>query len=276
MHFKNPDHILFERVGNVAHIILNRPEKLNAITEEMKFLLVERFRQADRDPEVHCIVLRGNGRSFCAGHDIGNDQDEEDEAEDTALGWHDHLDGTVRSEIAPWETRKPVIAQVQGHAVGGGCQLAMCCDLVIAADNAKFGEPEIRFSTAGPVFVLPWIIGQRRAREMVFFGDSVDAETALSYGMVNKVVPLDDIDEAVRKYSERLARYSPEALVSAKRALNRGMEADGFRNAINVGHDVISSLYATETELGRKFYQISEAEGLRAALDWRKERFRQE
>ncbi|MFE3836101.1 enoyl-CoA hydratase/isomerase family protein [Pseudogemmobacter sonorensis] len=273
MRFKHPDHILYERVGNVAHIVLNRPEKLNAITEEMKFLLVERFRQADRDPEAHCIVLRGEGRSFCAGHDIGNDQDEEDEAEPTALGWHNHLDGTVKSETAPWEARKPVIAQVQGHAVGGGCQLAMCCDLVIAADNAKFGEPEIRFSTAGPVFVLPWIIGQRRAREMVYFGDIVDAATALDYGMVNRVVAAERLAEEVRKYSERLALYSPESLVAAKRALNRGMEADGFRNAINAGHDVISSLYATETALSREFYAISERDGLKAALAWRKDRF---
>lgn len=274
MTFHHPEHILIERSGPVSYVTLNRPDKLNAITEEMKFLLIERLREADADPDSSVIVLRGAGRSFCAGHDISGDEDDGDDKSD-ALHWHAHLDGSLRSEMAPWDARKPVIAAVQGHVVGGGCQLMLFCDLVIAAEDARFGEPEIRFSNAGPAFVMPWIIGQRRARELIYFGDMIDAQTALAYGMVNRVTPRDQFEETTRAYAERLALISPEALAATKRALKRGLEAAGFRNAIHAGHDVISGLYASQTEFGRRFFEITEAEGLRAALKWRADQFKQ-
>ena len=267
--------IRYEAHDKVGYITLNRPDKLNAITEGMKELLIQRFRQADADPSTSVIVLRGEGRSFCAGHDIGNDDEDEDDGDTRdALGWFRHLDGSVRSEIAPWDAMKPVIASVQGHAVGGGCQLMLFCDLVIAADNAKFGEPEVRFSNTGPAFVMPWIIGWRRARELIYFGDQITAEMALDYGMINKIVPLDTLEEETKRYANRLALISPEALTATKRALKRGAETAGFRNAINAGHDVVSALYAAETDVNREFFEITERDGLRAALKWRSAQFK--
>ena len=170
--------------------------------------------------------------------------------------------------------RKPVIASVQGHAVGGGCELAMYCDLTIAADNAKFGEPEVRFSNTGPGLVMPWIIGYKRARELLYFGDLIDAETALRFGMINAVVPAEELRQATSKYAKRLALISPEALVTTKLSINRGADIAGFRNAMQAGLDVVAPLYAAKTEAGTTFKEITKEKGLGAALKWRGEQFK--
>jgi hypothetical protein len=126
--------------------------------------------------------------------------------------------------MTPWLMNKPVIAAVQGHVLGGGCELVMLCDLTIAADNATFGEPEVRFSSVGPAIVMPMIIGYKKARELLYFGDQIDAQTALSLGMINRVVPLTELPEASLRYAKRLSLISPEALYATKRAVNRGAE----------------------------------------------------
>jgi enoyl-CoA hydratase len=118
--------------------------------------------------------------------------------------------------MMPWEIKKPVIASVQGHALGGGCEIAMLCDLTIAADNAVFGEPEIRFADVGPAVVMPYFIGLKKARELLYFGDTIDAETALRLGMVNRVVLLVELGEVTLKYARRPALVAPEALYTAK------------------------------------------------------------
>jgi enoyl-CoA hydratase/carnithine racemase len=175
--------------------------------------------------------------------------------------------------MTPWDMTKPVIASVQGHCLGGGCELAMLCDLTIAADDALFGEPEIRFSNVGPALVMPFVIGLKRARELLYLGDPIDARTALAYGMVNRVVPRAELETATLRFARRLALISPEALASTKLALNRGAEAAGFRAAIHAGLDVLAPLYAARTEVGAKFDEIRERDGLGAALRWRAAQF---
>jgi enoyl-CoA hydratase/carnithine racemase len=190
-----------------------------------------------------------------------------------ALKWHVLLSESLEFEMMPFYMRKPVIASVQGHALGGGCELAMYCDLTIAADNTLFGEPEVRFSDTGPGIVMPWMIGLKRARELLFFGDMIDAEKALEFGMINRVVPLAELEEATTKYARRLTLIAPEALVATKLAVNRGADAAGFRAAMQVGLDVVAPLYAAKTEVGMKFHEITQKEGLGAALKWRRAQF---
>lgn len=266
------DPVLYRRQGRVGCVVLNRPSKLNAISDTMKGLLVEAFLCADRDKEASVILLRGEGRSFCAGHDLDN---EEDEAGGTnAWLWWSQLNESLRAELMPFEVSKPVIAAVQGHVLGGGLQMAMVSDLVIAAEDARFAEPEVRFSNTGPLFIMPWLAGFRRAREFLYFGDAIDAHTALEWGLVNRVVPTPELQGAAMAYAERLANISPEALTRTKLALKRGLEAAGFRNALHAGLDVISTLYATETTIGAEFNRIAESEGLKAALAWRASHFK--
>src|SRR5207248_6222207 len=200
------------------------------------------------------VLLRAEGRSFCAGYDIGRKPDPgEADWRSDPIRAHKHLAPQLAFEMTPWNMKKPVIAAVQGHVMGGGCELVMLCDLTIAADNASFGEPEVRFSSVGPAIVMPMIIGYKKARELLYFGDTIDAEAALALGMINRVVALAELREASLRWAKRLSLISPEALFAAKRAINRGADAAGFRTALYAGLDVVGPLYATPTELGRKF-----------------------
>ena len=260
--------------GRVGLVTLNRPDKLNAISPELKTTLVERFHEADRDPTTSLVVLRAEGRSFCAGYDISPNPARA-ARRGNALAWHASLTDDATLELTPWNMKKPVIASVQGHCLGGGCELAMVCDLTIAADDALFGEPEIRFSSVGPVMVMPWVIGLKRARELLYLGDPIDAPTALAYGMVNRVVPRAELTTATLKIARRMALMSPEALAATKLAVNRGAECAGFLNAMHAGVDVLAALYAACTEVGVKFDEIREKEGLGAALRWRAAQFKE-
>jgi enoyl-CoA hydratase len=258
--------------GSVGIVTLNRPDKLNAISGELKRRLVERFHAADGDPTTAVVVLRAEGRSFCSGYDISPNP-ARDARRGNTLAWHESLTDDVALEMTPWDMRKPVIASVQGHCLGGGCELAMLCDLTIAADDAIFGEPEIRFSNVGPALVMPFVIGLKCARELLYLGDTIDAQTALRYGMVNRVVPRSDLEAATLKYARRLALIAPEALAGTKLAVNRGADAAGFRNAIRAGLDVVAPLYAARTEVGLTFDEIRQKDGLGAALRWRGAQF---
>jgi enoyl-CoA hydratase/carnithine racemase len=149
----------------------------------------------------------------------------------------------------------------------------MLCDLTIAADNATFGEPEVRFSSVGPAIVMPMIIGYKKARELLYLGDQVDAQTALALGMINRIVPLAELSSASLSYAQRLSRISPEALYATKRAVNRVADAAGFRTALYAGLDVVGPLYATKTELGAQFREIAATEGVPAAVRWRSAHF---
>jgi enoyl-CoA hydratase len=260
--------------GKVGIVTLNRSEKLNAITAELKRLLIERFHEADRDPATSVVVLRAEGRSFSAGYDIAPSPARA-ARKGNALAWHESLTDDVTLEMTPWDMRKPVIASVQGHCLGGGCEMVMMCDVTVAADDALFGEPEIRFSNVGPALIMPFIVGLKRARELLYLGDPIDARTALAWGMVNRVVPRAELESATLKLARRMALIAPEALAATKLAVNRGADAAGFRNAIRAGLDVLAPLYAARTEIGTTFDEIRDKEGLGAALRWRAAQFKE-
>jgi enoyl-CoA hydratase/carnithine racemase len=268
------DIVLSEADERVTIVTLNRPDKLNAVNKELRLALAEALREADADDRTHVVLLRANGRSFCVGYDIVGGNDVESWRHD-ALKWHAYLRDCLAFEMLPWDMRKPVVAAVQGHALGGGCELVMFCDLAIAADDAQFGEPEIRFSTAGPAIAMPWFVGPKAARELLYFGDTIDAAAALRLGLVNRVVPAATLRDAALKYARRLSLISPEALCAAKLAMTRGAEAAGLRNALNAGVDVVAPLYAARTEMGAKFQEIKAKDGLGAAVKWRAGQFKE-
>jgi enoyl-CoA hydratase/carnithine racemase len=266
--------VRYEAEEKVGVITLDRADKLNAINSVMKDEIIAAFARADKDPATSVIVLRANGRSFSAGFDLGHSPDRgKDSGAADPNTWDAILHRSFDFGMSPWSTTKPVIASVQGHVLGGGCELALMCDLTIAAEDAKFGEPEVRFSHLGPLMVMPWFIGLKRARELLFFGDMIDARTALQFGMVNRVVPTAELREETMRYAKRLALISPEALRWGKRVINRGAEIAGLRSAVEAGVDSFVSLYATQTEVGREFGRRVQQEGLKAALEWRRAQF---
>jgi len=266
--------VRYEAEDNVGVITLDRADKLNAINSVMKDEIIAAFAHADKDAATSVIVLRANGRSFSAGFDLGHSPDRgKDSGAADPNTWDAILHRSFDFGMSPWSTTKPVIASVQGHVLGGGCELALMCDLTIAAEDAKFGEPEVRFSHLGPLMVMPWFIGLKRARELLLFGDMIDAQTALQFGMVNRVVPTAELREETMRYAKRLALISAEALRWGKRVINRGAEIAGLRSAVEAGVDSFVSLYATQTEVGREFGRRVQQEGLKAALEWRRAQF---
>ena len=268
------DIVLYKTDEKVGIITLNRADKLNAISAELRQGLTGAFAEADADPSTSVVLLRAEGRSFCAGFDIGAKPDGADDWRRNPVAAHAHLQPELEFQMTPWLMKKPVIASVQGHVLGGGCELVMLCDMTIAADNATFGEPEVRFSAVGPAIVMPMIIGYKKARELLYFGDQIDAQEALRLGMVNRVVPLAELREASLKFAKRLSLISPEALYTTKRAVNHVADASGFRTALYAGLDVCGPLYATTTELGAKFREMAATEGVPAAVRWRSAQFK--
>src|SRR5260370_26136650 len=265
--------VLYEVDDKVSVITLNRPEKLNAISAELLQQLLDGFARADAESATSVVLLRAEGRSFCAGYDIGAKPEGADDWRSSPIKAHKHLAHQLDFEMTPWNMQKPVIAAVQGHVMGGGCELVMLCDLTIAADSAVFAEPELRFSSVGPAIVMPAIIGYKKARELLYFGDTIDAETARQLGMVNRVVPLADLRERSLAWAKRLAPNSPEALYATKLASNRGRVSAGLSNRTHIVLDVVPPLYTTTTELGARFREIAASEGVPAAVRWRAAHF---
>jgi enoyl-CoA hydratase len=259
----------------IGFVTLNRPEKLNALNFPFKQEIIAAIEQADRDPDVSVIVLNAEGRAFSVGFDIGGSGPDRDKGRDDPLHWDPPLHNSLEMALAPWTASKPVVASVQGYVLGGGCEIAMMCDLTLASDDAKFGEPEVRFSHVGPVVVMPWIIGLKRAKELLYFGDMIDAQIALSFGMINRVVPRDELVEYTKSYAKRLALIDPVALRWGKRSINRGAETAGMRTALETGVDGLVALYAAKTEVGKEFDRLVREQGLKAALDWRANQFKE-
>ncbi len=267
--------VLYETDAQVGIITVNRPDKLNAISPRLMHAWWDALRTAEADESTSVVVLRSEGRSFCVGFDISGAEPEPGQKVygHDALSRHAMLAEGLEFMLAHWYLRKPVIASVQGHAVGGGCEIALLCDITIAAADAVFGEPEVRFSDPGPGLIMPWIIGYKRARELHYLGDLIDAPTALELGMVNRVVPTEELRTETLAYARRMALIAPEALAAAKLGINRGADAAGFRSAIHAGLDVVAPVYAAETAVGKEFRERAASDGLKAALAWRRAQF---
>lgn len=265
------EELLTEIKDKIAHVRINRPRAMNAIHPSMMEEFKQLFRDLDANKDVSVIVLSGEGDHFGAGYDL-------------KFGWGQHygrdifgqrkmLQDCVDFEYAPWDCSKPVIAMVQGYCLAGSCELAMMCCITIAADNAKFGEPEIRFSTSPPAVIMPWIVGLKKARELLYTGDMIDAAEAHRIGMVNRVVAKAELEAQTFKLARRMAAISPEGLRTTKASINRGAELSGLRNAISYGIEQGAMLDSSDTEALRKFSEIRAKEGLGAAIRWRESQF---
>ena len=257
--------LLREPTGWGVRLILNRPAKLNAISAELRDALSNAIAEAAADERVRVIAIAGAGRAFCAGYDLS------EAAPPTAWQWRDVLERDVRATLAIWSCPKPVIAQVHGYALAGGLELAMACDLVVAAAGSQLGEPEIRFGSAPVTLLMPFLIGQKRTRELLLTGDLIDAAEADRIGLVNRVVPADRLADEVDALADRLARVPPDVMAPTKLMLNRAMDAAGFAAAVEMGLDLQAFINMSET--AREFDAIVRAEGLKAALAWRDARY---
>jgi enoyl-CoA hydratase len=257
--------VLTEQTSWGVRLTLNRPAKLNAISAELREALSAAIETAVADDAVRVIALAGAGRAFCAGYDLA------EATPDSAWGWREVLARDVEATMAIWRCPKPVIAQVHGYALAGGLELAMACDLIVAAEDAQLGEPEIRFGSAPVTLLMPYLIGQKATRELLMTGDLIDGREAHRIGLVNRVVPADRLAAEIDALADRLARVPPDVMAPTKLMLNRAMEAAGFLDAVAAGLDLQSFVNMSET--AREFDAVVRRDGLKAALSWRDARY---
>ena len=234
--------IIVERHDRVCLVRLNRPQALNALNAELIDELNQALDAFEADAELGCLVLTGSDKAFAAGADVKEMQAKT------------YMEAYLEDFISKWErltrTRKPVISAVAGFALGGGCELAMMCDFILAADNAKFGQPEIRIGTipgAGGTQRLTRFVGKSKAMELCLTGRMMDAAEAERSGLVSRVLPLADLVPEALKAAATIAGFSRPAVMMAKEAVNRAYEttlAEGIRFERRVFH----STFATQDQ----------------------------
>lgn len=252
--------IHLEQKGVAATITMSNPKKLNALTHDMMWQLGKTLKNLEQDDRVRVVVLTGTGdRAFAAGADIHKMRAMTSETIVKELP-------TIQAVVGQLERLpKPVIARVNGLALGGGTELALACDFRIASENAVFGLPEVTLGLIpgyGGTQRLPRIIGIAKAKELLFTGDQIDAQEALRVGLVNRVVPYEGLDAAVDGFVDKLSALPPLSLRFLKEAVNVGMQMD-LDSAIRMESRLFAGCFGSEDR----------AEGIKAFLEKRKPRF---
>ncbi len=263
--------ILTDDRDRVRYITLNRPEKRNALSPLVLDELIEAALESEQDADVGCIVIRGAGPAFCSGFDITPGSRPPGGA------------GPIRADINRmghittrmgqlWALTKPVIAQVHGYCVAGGTDLAMHCDMIIAAEDAMIGFPPVRAQGCPPTHMWTYLVGPQWAKRMLLTGDFIDGKTAERIGMVLTAVPPDALEAEVHALASRIAMVPSDLLAANKSICNKAVDLMGrsllqdlAREADAIGHQAKSAL---------EFSRIAREDGLRAALSWRDDKFK--
>jgi len=262
--------IIYEKEGPLAWITLNRPEKLNAITQSMAAEILLATDKAQCDDEVRIIILKGAGRAFSAGFDLEIDEKpdltEEEELQALKSELHSDFDLIMRF----WHSPKPTVAAVHTYCLGGAMELAIACDITIAATGCRFGEPEVKFGSGAVAMILPYICGPKRAKEILLTGnDRISSEQAEAWGLINRVVKPENLEQRAREIALEIARNDQHAVRITKQAINKTYEFGKMRNALKHALELDIAIESTETEESRQFNEILRREGVKAAIDWR-------
>jgi enoyl-CoA hydratase len=257
--------IKYETQGPLAWISLNRPEKLNAINAEMVKELNRALDMAEQDDTVRVILLNGEGRAFSAGFDLVMDGDGNDVE---AIGRELRAGFDIIMRF--WDCPKPTIAAVHGYCLGSGMEMAVACDVTLAAEGCRFGAPEVKFGSGIVALILPWVCGPKRAKELLLTGnDRVDSQQAEAWGLVNHVVMPEELNNRALEMGREIARNDSLAVRLTKEAINSAYEIPGMRNALLHALDLDVVVETTETEESRQFNEILEKDGAKAAIKWR-------
>jgi len=248
--------IILQKEGEIAILTFNRPEALNALNNQTRSEFREAINEIREDDTVKVVILTGAGRAFIAGSDLKELRDT------TPLQAHN----IIRLGEIIESLEKPVIAAVNGFALGGGCEIVMACDIVIASEKAKFGQPELSVGVipgGGGTQRLQRIVGVHKAKELIFTGDIIDAKEAERIGLVNRVVPTEKLNTAAKEMAEKIAKKSSAAVKLAKDAINRGMRTD-----LGAGLAYERELYSLSLTTEDK------AEGIEAFIEKRKPKYK--
>lgn len=281
------ENILIDRAGTdgrVARITLNRPEKMNALSQELLFELTDALHDLEADASAHVIILRGNGRTFSAGYDLtpargGADgvvrryRGADDQGRRLLMGTRTGMQQITDIHMYFWNMAKVTIAQVHGYALAGGCELVMMADLVVAAEDAQLGHPGLRgLGTSRTGVIWPLVIGMRKAKELYYTGDSVSGAEAERIGMINHAWPKEELDERTVALADRIANLSADHLAILKLNMNRFYENMGIYSSVRSSTDLdaaaqfTAQAYAWQDKMRES---AAAGVGLKGALDWR-------
>jgi enoyl-CoA hydratase len=266
-------HLTYETDGRIATITLNRPERLNAIARGMPQEIREAVEKANDDNDVHCIILTGAGRSFCAGYDLVDFAENRSGAaggQDAQHGpWDPMVDFAMMHRntqdfMSLWRSGKPTIAKVRGHAVAGGSDIALCCDLVVMADDAKIGYPPSRVWGVPTPMMWVYRLGAERAKRMLFTGDLITGKEALAMGLVLESVPEAELNDRVVALATRISAVPKNQLMMMKLVVNQSVESMGLAQT-----QMFASLFdgiARHSPEGVWFKQRAEEKGFKEAV----------
>jgi enoyl-CoA hydratase len=256
-----------------AYVTLNRPERLNAIDDVMPGEIRAAVERANADDAVRVIVVQGAGRAFCAGYDLKRFA-EEDAGERWRQGpvWdpvRDYREMRRNTEdfMSLWRSLKPTIAKVHGHAVAGGSDIALCCDLLVIAEDARIGYPPARVWGCPTTAMWVYRIGAERAKRMLLTGDTIDGATAAAWGLAIEAVPAGGLDAAVDALAGRIAGVPASQLALQKLMVNQAYDAMGL-----AGTQLLATLFdgiARHSPTGHWFKELAERDGFHAAVEWR-------
>lgn len=236
------DVVTEERKGRVGILTVNRPDALNAINAEVMDAIISKTRAMDADDGIGCIVLTGSQKAFVAGADIKEMQEKS------------YMDMFLADRQSEWEgfaaTRTPIIAAVSGYALGGGCEIAMMCDMIFASDTAQFGQPEIKLGVIpgwGGSQRLTRAVGKAKAMDLTLTGRMMDAEEAERAGLVARIIPADNLMEETLKAADKIANFSTPSVLMGKEAVNRAFETT-LQEGVRFERRLFYSLFATEDQ----------------------------
>ena len=276
--------ITYEVDDRLAFVTLNRPEKLNALSNNLRGEMIHAMKEAEADDAVGVIVLRAEGRAFSAGYDLTPAREAGEGNPDVnsrsllpdmntthpgAQQWARHV---VMTNWVIWELAKPVVAQIQGYCLAGGTELASTCDFRIVAEDAQIGYPPVRAMTTMDMMWTPWHLPMAKAREFAYIGDSFSGSEMERLGWANYAVPADRLADFTETFARRMAHIDNEMLMYSKRAVNRQYETMGIRTGLASGTEIqaLSAQRSAASEWGTRVRE----EGLKAALEWRDGPFR--
>jgi len=263
--------IRLERSGAVATLTLDRPRRLNAINKQMLLELQHALDTVEGDPELRALVVNGAGGNFSSGFDLSEQMEERPTGVEI---WREILERDFGTITRFWHFSKPTIAAVSGYCLAGGCELALCCDITLASEDAIFGEPELKFGAGIVVMILPWLVGPKHAKEIILRGmDRIPAQEALRIGLINRIVSVGELDSAALALARDIAVIDPHLVQQTKRAINRTFQIMGLVDALEAALDIDLAIEGAGSADKIEFMQIARKDGLRAAIAWRDARF---
>jgi len=259
--------ISFGIADGIAELRLNRPEVLNAINGAMISDIGRALDLAEADPGVRAIVVTGEGRAFSAGFDL---KESAARGDTSPTQWRQILEADFKIIMRFWDSPKPTIAAIHGACIGGGFEIALACDITLAADTSVMGEPEVRFGSGIVALLLPWVTGPKQAKEILLAGiDRMDAARALSFGLINRVVPAEALRDEAIALARTIASGGAEAVRLTKVAINRSYEIMGMRQSLLQALEIDIAIESAGGPERTEFNRIRRESGLKAAIGWR-------